>query len=647
MASLARRGSDVRIKEVDLSQTLAQNSNATLATVAVSAKGPVGPTFYSDPNVFIEDFGLADARVSFDHYAILDYFKEGNSCWVTRVLGAGAKYSGIALLVDDSGNTILRPIAAGLNDPYTFIDTSSYVLSGDTLLATFWPRQGPGSYANSLAVSLSTPNLVAPTNLNAIADPAGGTMAAGTYEYMVSALSSHGESLASIPATVVIGGVGTSYSVELTWDKVEGAIGYCIYGRQGPTLVLLAKIGVSTAAFIDDGRAPLNLDQHPITNVLNLVDPSYNFRLKIYDMEQSTTVPVEQFDCCLVDAVDETGAQMELSQRLNMYSKYLHVQNDTYQVLGDLPRLESISSPTRLDGGSSGAAPTSANINNAYNKYQDKQRYVIDVITGNGRTDPAINFNTDHLAVSRFDCVSFIDVPPGSQTTAQRAVDYRNMTMNLNSSFSALFCSDLLESDPNSGKLLYIPPSGAMAGLMARTVRVGQPWYSIAGLNRGLLGVIDVRSTYDDGASTLLYNAQVNYTRKFIGQGIALWEQSTMYAAASALQFLNVRVLCNVIKRSMYGYLLYSLQEQNDDILRKQIKHALEDYLSLIQQTRGIESFQVIVNKSNNPPALVNSGILAIGVVIVPILAVREIQLTLFVSKQGLQVSESDVAALS
>lgn len=647
MAALTRRGSDVRIKEVDLSQVLSQNSNAILGTVCVSSKGPIGPTFYSDPNTFIEDFGPADARVSFDHYSILDYFKEGNGAWVTRVVGAGATYSAIALLADSTGNTILRPIAAGIPDPYTFIDTSTFLTAGDIHLATFWTRQGPGSYGNNIAVALSTTNLPAPSNITLTSVATGGTLAAGTYDYMISAISANGESLASTMATVVISGVGTSFQVKITWDAVPEAIGYYVYGRQGPTLNLLAKIGASEPEYFDKGATPISLTQAPITSINDLPPASNKFRLRIYDFAQSTTVPLEQFDVSLLDAVDETGAQMELAQRINPYSKFLNVQNESYQVIGTLPRLSPVLTPTKLAGGSSGAAPTSASINAAYNKYLDKQRYIIDVMTGNGRTDPAINLNTDHVAVTRFDCVSFIDVPPDSQVTAQKAVDYRNMVMNLNSSFSALFCSDLLESDPNSGKLLYIPPSGAMAGLMARTVRVGQPWYSIAGLNRGLLGVIDVRRTYDDGASTLLYNAQVNYMRKFIGQGIALWEQSTMYAQASALQFLNVRVLCNVLKRSMYQYLLYGLQEPNDDILRKQLKHGLEDYLSVVQQSRGIDSFNVIINKSNNPPALVNSGILAVGVVIVPILAVREIQLTLFVSKQGLQVSESDVAALS
>jgi phage tail sheath protein FI len=135
--------------------------------------------------------------------------------------------------------------------------------------------------------------------------------------------------------------------------------------------------------------------------------------------------------------------------------------------------------------------------------------------------------------------------------------------------------------------------------------------------------------------------------RKFIGQGIPLWEQQTLYAKSSALQFLNVRVLCNVIKRSVYQFLIYGLQEPGDDILSRQLKFGLEDYLRTVQNARGIKSFRVIITPTNNPPALVNSGILNIGVYIVPILAVHEIQLTLMIGKDSLEISETELAALA
>jgi phage tail sheath protein FI len=183
-----------------------------------------------------------------------------------------------------------------------------------------------------------------------------------------------------------------------------------------------------------------------------------------------------------------------------------------------------------------------------------------------------------------------------------------------------------------------------MSGLYARTSRVSQPWFSIAGLNRGLLNVLNVRNTYDDGQATLLFQSQVNYMRKFVGRGIAAWEQATLYNKSSALQFLNVRFLCNIIKRSVYDFLLYGLQEPNDEILRKQLRYGLEEFLKIIKAQRGIRDYRVVIDDQNNPPALVNSGVLAVAVIITPILAVREIALTLVISKVGLEVGEAEIA---
>jgi phage tail sheath protein FI len=365
----------------------------------------------------------------------------------------------------------------------------------------------------------------------------------------------------------------------------------------------------------------------------------------MFDTDVNRSTPLESFQVSMFDQTDETGVQMEIEQRINRFSKYFRVVSNLPALL-TVPTVRSTSTIVNLAGGDSGSAPTSANINAGWDVFKNKEKYKVDVLVNAGRTDVAVQRKMDALAQQRFDCVSFLDLPAGAQT-AQSAVDFRNLDLNLNSSYSALFCSDLQEMDPISGKVLYVPPSGAMAGLLARTTRIAQPWFSMAGLNRGLLNALDVRETYDDGEATLLYQSQVNYMRKFIGQGIPLWEQQTLYAKSSALQFLNVRVLCNVIKRSVYQFLIYGLQEPGDDILSRQLKFGLEDYLRTVQNARGIKSFRVIITPTNNPPALVNSGILNIGVYIVPILAVHEIQLTLMIGKDSLEISETELAALA
>ena len=641
MAALTRRASDVRINEVDLSSSIISNSNATAAMAVVSGQGPLNPTYYSAYDNFEFDFGPANAAVSFDHYAARDYFREGNSLWAARAPGLGYKTSTAIVKLDAAGETVIFGLTGGVVDP-TEPDWLAYVPDPlETPLYQITSKRGPGSYGNNIAVSIESQTLNPVTSVTVADDNTVGTLATGAYEYQVSALGKGGETLPVASVSHTIGAGKTS--LKISWPAVPGAVGYYVYGRTATTSTFgrIATVGAAAVSFVDIGAIVPDHATLPLT----VVPPSTGlFDLLVFDLAASATRPVESFTCSVTEQTDETGSQMEVTQRVNPFSRFIRVESNVFSLLVT-PVIRSVMTPVAFKGGTSGAAPTVADINNAVNQFQNKEKYVIDVFPGNGRGSISIQQNLEELARTRNDAVAFLDVPSTKQT-AQAAVDFRNLELNLNSSYAALFCSDLLENDPNSGKILFVPPSGAMAGLYARTSRIAQPWFSIAGLNRGLLNVLDIRNAYDDGEATYLFKAQVNYMRKFVGKGIPLWEQSTLYNKNSATQFLNVRFLLNVLKRAMYDYLLYGLQEPGDDILRKQLQFALEEYLKLVQATRGISSYRVVISDVNNPPSYVNSGVLAIAVIITPILAVREIQLTLVISKEGLTITEADIASL-
>lgn len=638
MSSFSREGAGVRVNEVDLSTTIAQNSNVTAGLVAVHNRGPIGPTRYTNFDNYKADFGV-NAKISFDGYSAEHYFKQGNSLWVRRAVGAGSDYGCLVLYVSAVGATVLAPVT--VQDP-TNPDWANITPAGSTPIHLFYPYRGPGSYSSDLAIQLLSENLPAPTGLNAASSATGGVIAPSTLSYYVAAKSKNGEYLASAPVTIVVTSVLNTSSVTLTWQAVPGAVSYVVYGRDTTTPGFLAEVGYQTLTYTDDGLTVVDTAQAPNLTQNDLPDASTNLKLNVFDLSVNSSTPVEPFDVSLEEKLDDSGINMEAAFKINSFSSYIRVTSNTAALL-TYPTLYA-APKTAFAAGDSGATPTSADINNAWAVFNDKQRYVLDVLINSGKTATAVMKGMDSLAQKRFDCVAFLDTPSNLQK-AQQAIDFRNITLNLNSSFSALFCSDLYVSDPVNGKELFIPPSGAMAGLLAYTTRVSQPWFAIAGLNRGLVDALDVRYTYDDGDSTALFQAQVNYMRKFLGKGIPLWEQSTLLAAQSALQFLNVRILCNVIKRSVYDYLLYSVHEPNDDLLQKNIRNGLGDYLSYVQGKRGIKRFIVQCDINNNPDIVANTGNLQVGVYIVPVLGTRQINLSLLIGKQGLEVTETDLAA--
>jgi phage tail sheath protein FI len=644
MAVIQQRAADVRITETDLSSVLVNNSTAAAALVVVSQKGPTKPRRYTNADRFLFDFGQPNARVSFDHYAALKFFEQGNDLWAVRAVGAGAKYSAAIVKIIGDGSTVVAGISAGAVNPEN-PTWGDYVGVGETGLFLLYPKQGPGSYANSLSVAIESHNLLAPQNLTGTSTPTGGMLVDGSYKFVVSAISGTQESLASTPYTATIAGSPGTAAINLTWQPVAGATGYAIYLDVGGVYQLLTRVGVANSSLRHTGALSPDPTKVAYVNPIDLPTPDTRFTLHIYDEAFSSTTPAESFEVTMNDGTDETGMQTEITQRLNPFSQYLNARSNAASLI-TVPTIRSTVAPVALEGGDSGTAPGSPEITAAWNLFTDKEQYVVDVLINAGRSSVAVMQAVNQLATKRADCVAFLDVPPTVQGF-QEAIDWRNLTLNLNSSYAALFGPDILVADPISGKSIFIPPSGAMAALYAYTARVGAPWFSFAGLNRGLINALDIRKYYDDGQATALYRAQVNYIRKFLGRGIALWEQSTLQNKASALQFLNVRQLLNILKRSMYSYLLYALQDPNDAILRRQVQFGLQQYMDTVQQGRGVSSYKVIVSDALNTPAYVNSGILRVAVVIVPILAVREIQLSMVISKEGLSLSEEEVAAVT
>lgn len=644
MAVLQQRGSDVRITETDLSSILVNNSTAAAALVVVSQRGPTKPRRYTDPDSFLFDFGPPNARVSFDHYSALKFFEEGNDLWAVRAVGAGAKYSGAIVKVLSSGETSIVGISGGITDPEN-PDWGSYVSVGEEALFMLYPKSGPGSYADSIAVAIQSRNLLAPTSLAGVTSPTGGSLVDGAYKFVVSAIAGTQESVASASYTATISGSPGTASVAVTWTPAVGATGYIVYIDVAGTYYELTRVGAGTPSYLHTGSLTHDTAKSPYLSSGALPAPDQGFTLQIFDETISETTPVETFELTMGDGVDETGLQTEITAKLNPFSRYLSARSNFASLL-TIPTIRTTTNSVNLIGGNSGSAPSTPTFEAAWNLFLDREQYVVDVLINSGRSSVPVMKHVDLVARTRGDSVAFLDVPPTVQSF-QSAIDFRNLTLNLNSSYAALFGPDLMVSDPVSGKLLHIPPSGAMAALYARTSRVGAPWFSIAGLNRGLVNCLDIRYMYNDGQSTALFKAQVNYVRKFLGRGIALWEQSTLQNKNSALSFLNVRQLLNIMKRSMYGYLLYSLQEPGDEITRRQVKFGLEQYLETVLRGRGISSYRVIVSDTLNTPAYVNSGVLRVAVVIVPILAIREIALSIVISKEGLELSEDEIASVA
>lgn len=114
------------------------------------------------------------------------------------------------------------------------------------------PEDDPPEFGTAVDGVLSDPLAGPPANLAGVPSGAGGTLAAGTYHYVVTAQDVTGETLPSAETAEVVPGGGTG-SVALTWDAVADAIGYRVY-RSPDGVVPFGLIGeVTDLDYTDTG----------------------------------------------------------------------------------------------------------------------------------------------------------------------------------------------------------------------------------------------------------------------------------------------------------------------------------------------------------------------------------------------------------
>lgn len=637
MLQLVKRASDVRTTEINLSAVISGSSVTVGAIPIISAQGSTKPLLQTNSTDLLNEYGNPNPSVSMTIQSALNYLTEGNQIYCLRVAGTGAMYAGVLLYEDNTGISRLKDVAVA--DP-TNTDLSTLVNPDEDAVALFYPIHGPGSYGNAYAIQITTNQVNAPSNINATSTPTGGSLAAATYTYLVSSVSAAGESMPSSPQVIVVSGiVQPTAAVTLTWDAVPGAIGYNIYGRVSPSVSFgfIAQVGSATATFKDTGAILPDTGRQPVASSADAAQ-SDSFVVSVFNTDNAQQGALETWTCTLVQQLSASGEQMYIEDRINPFSQYIQVVSNV-PALTVIPSIESVAK-TNMGGGASGATPTTSQIAAAMQVFANRELYGTNTFINGGIAVPDYQLAMDTLVQKRGDAVSLLDVPSASQQF-QSAIDYRNLSLNLNSTYSALFGPDVLQADLINGQQVYVPMSGWAGALCARTDRIANQAWSIAGLNRGLLNVLKQRYTFDDGPATALFDAQVNYVRTFVGQGIALWEQQTLAAQQSALSWLNVRRCVNAIKVALYQYLLYALQEQDTDALRRSIVNSLNGYLDNWVNAGGLSSKQVVCDASNNPAAAVNAAVLVVTVILVPTLAVHEVQLQVVISKAGVSFSET------
>ncbi|MER6012884.1 phage tail sheath subtilisin-like domain-containing protein [Streptomyces bluensis] len=147
---------------------------------------------------------------------------------------------------------------------------------------------------------------------------------------------------------------------------------------------------------------------------------------------------------------------------------------------------------------------------------------------------------------------------------------------------AGLYFPHIQLTDPLTGRLRSFPPSGAVAGVIARTDSERGVWKAPAGTEAQLAGVHSLTVDLTDRETGLLNPLGVNCLRTFPLTGPLVWGSRTLEgsdALDSEWKYVPVRRLALHVEESLQRGLQWVVFEPNDESLWQQIRLSASSYL--------------------------------------------------------------------
>ena len=349
------------------------------------------------------------------------------------------------------------------------------------------------------------------------------------------------------------------------------------------------------------------------------------------------------------DAKNSDGSSNYYKEAINTRSKYLwwggHLAaNWGTASTGAVTYTSMVAAYTSTLSGGVDDAPSSGNVNTAYDLFANADSVDISLIMAGATTGTTVPNHLISIAESRKDCLVFVspeytDVVDnsGSEATdiATTADSYTK------SSFAVMDSGWKYQYDKYNDVYRWVPLNGDIAGLCVRTDNERDPWFSPAGLNRGIIkNVVRLAWNPTQAERDAIYKKGVNSVVTFPGEGTILYGDKTLLNRPSAFDRINVRRLFIVLEKSIAKAARSSLFEFNDEFTRAAFVNLVEPYLRNVQGRRGIYDFRVVCDSTNNTGEVIDQNQFVGDIYIKPARSINYIQLNFVAVRTGVNFYE-------
>lgn len=235
-----------------------------------------------------------------------------------------------------------------------------------------------------------------------------------------------------------------------------------------------------------------------------------------------------------------------------------------------------------LSGGSDGNvgkvdASTYIGVDNGPGKRTGLQAYIenndVSIMLIPGITDASVEANLIAFCENKASCFAILDAPIELKTTNDLAA-FRD---KFDTSYAALYHPWLEMVDPDAKRSAYFPPSGAMAGIYARTDN--ERGVHKAPANETVAGCTGLSCLYNDAEQDILNPIGVNLIRSFTGRGIRVWGGRTL-SSNGLWKYINVRRLFIYVEQSIKSNTSWVVFEPNSEMLWLRVTQTITGFLA-------------------------------------------------------------------
>ncbi len=216
---------------------------------------------------------------------------------------------------------------------------------------------------------------------------------------------------------------------------------------------------------------------------------------------------------------------------------------------------------------------------------------------------------------SRF---AVLDIPNDKKTVAD-VESFRNI---VDSHYAAMYHPWLQVFDPCEKMNTFIPPSGSVMGIYARSDT--SRGVHKAPANEVVRSCTGLECQYNKGEQDILNPKGVNLIRYFTGEGIRVWGARTC-TSNSLWKYINVRRLFIFIEESIKKGTKWVVFEPNDDKLWSRVQRTIENFLTTVWRNGALmgnspaEAFFVKVDRSTMSQDDIDNGRMICVIGIAPV----------------------------